>query len=71
VPLLTPALEQTSAMNMAGFQALYSLPLAEADLLADRLEEAHAIAERALALPVGTRNEVTRRMPCASSWQSR
>ena len=33
-----------------GFQALCSLSLGEAHLLAGRLEEAHALAERALAL---------------------
>jgi hypothetical protein len=53
VPLLTQALQQTSAMNMAGFQALCRLPLAEAHLLADRLEEAHALAGPALALARG------------------
>ena len=35
---------------MRGFQALCSLSLGEAHLLAGRLEEAHALAERALAL---------------------
>jgi tetratricopeptide (TPR) repeat protein len=35
---------------MAGFQALCSLPLGEAYLLEGRLEEAHAVAEQALAL---------------------
>ena len=50
VPLLTQALEQTMATEMAGPQALCSLSLAETQLLAGRLEEAHALAERALAL---------------------
>jgi tetratricopeptide (TPR) repeat protein len=49
VSLLTRALEQTTAIAMAGFQALCSLSLAEAQMLAGRLEEAHAHAERALA----------------------
>ena len=49
VPLLTQALKQTSATDMAGFQALCCLPLGEAHLLAGRLEEAHDVAERALA----------------------
>jgi tetratricopeptide (TPR) repeat protein len=50
VPLLTQALEQTSATDMAGFQALCCLPLGEAQMLAGRLKEAHVLAERALAL---------------------
>ena len=50
VPLLTQAMEQTIATEMGGFQALCHLPLGEAQLLAGRLEEAHALAERALAL---------------------
>jgi tetratricopeptide (TPR) repeat protein len=43
---------------MAGFQALCSLPLGEAHLLAGRLEEARALAERTLAL-ARTRQERT------------
>jgi tetratricopeptide (TPR) repeat protein len=35
---------------MVGFQALCSLPLGEAHLLAGHLEEAHALAEQALTL---------------------
>jgi tetratricopeptide (TPR) repeat protein len=35
---------------MVGFQTLCSLSLGEAQVLAGRLEEAHALAERALAL---------------------
>jgi tetratricopeptide (TPR) repeat protein len=50
VPLLTQAMEQTTATDMAGFQALCGLPLGEAQLLAGRLQEAHALTERALAL---------------------
>ena len=41
---------QTRATDMAGFQALCSLPLGEAHLLAGHLEEAHALAERVLTL---------------------
>jgi tetratricopeptide (TPR) repeat protein len=41
-------MEQTRATDMAGFQALCSLPLGEAHLLAGRLEEAHTLAERTL-----------------------
>src|SRR5262244_1391959 len=37
-------------MEMAGLQVLCSLPLGEAHLLAGRLQEARALAERALAL---------------------
>jgi len=50
VPLLTQAMEQTMATTMAGFQALCRLSLGEAQLLAGRLEEAHALAEGALTL---------------------
>ena len=53
---------------MRGFQALCRLSLGEAHLLAGRLEEAQALAERTLALArdaPGTWD--TRRMPCASS----
>jgi len=42
-------MEQSIATGMAGFQALCSLPLGEAHLLAGRLEEAHAVVEGALA----------------------
>ena len=50
VPLLTQAMEQTTATEMVDLQALCRLSLGEAQLLAGRLEEAHALAERALAL---------------------
>ena len=50
VPLLTQALGQTTAPEMAVFQALCRLPLGEAQVLAGRLEEAQALAECALAL---------------------
>ena len=50
VPLLTQAMEQTTAPESAGFQALCRLSLGEAQLLASRLGEAHTLAERALAL---------------------
>jgi tetratricopeptide (TPR) repeat protein len=49
VTLLTPAVERTTAADMTGFQALCCLPLAEAHLLADRFEEAYALAQRAFA----------------------
>jgi len=49
VPLLTQALEQTTAPEMIGFQALCGLSLGEAQLLAGRLEDAHALAQDALA----------------------
>jgi class 3 adenylate cyclase/tetratricopeptide (TPR) repeat protein len=48
VPLLTQAMEQSMAGEMVAFPALWSLPLGEAQLLAGHLEEAHALAERAL-----------------------
>jgi tetratricopeptide (TPR) repeat protein len=50
VPLLTQAMEQTTAMDTVGFQTLCHLSLGEVQLRAGRLEEAHALAERALAL---------------------
>jgi class 3 adenylate cyclase/tetratricopeptide (TPR) repeat protein len=50
VPLLTQALEQTTARGMVGDQALCRLALGEVHLLVGRLEEAHALAKRALAL---------------------
>jgi tetratricopeptide (TPR) repeat protein len=50
VPLLTQALEQAIATKRVGFQALCSLPLGEAHLLADRLEEAHTLTEHTLVL---------------------
>ena len=49
VPLLTQAMEQTTATEMAGFQALCRLPLSEAQLVAGLLEEAHTLAEQTLA----------------------
>jgi tetratricopeptide (TPR) repeat protein len=50
VPLLTQAMEQSTATDIVVFQALCSLSLGEAQLLAGRREEAHAMAEGALAL---------------------
>jgi hypothetical protein len=50
VTLLTQAMEQTTARETVAFPAPCGLPLAEAQLLAGRLEEAHGLAERALAL---------------------
>jgi tetratricopeptide (TPR) repeat protein len=50
VPLLTQALEQTTVIDVIVLQALCLLSLGEAQLLAGRLEEALALAERALIL---------------------
>jgi DNA-binding winged helix-turn-helix (wHTH) protein/class 3 adenylate cyclase/tetratricopeptide (TPR) repeat protein len=50
VPLLTQAMEQATAMAMASDQARCSLPLSEAQMLAGRLAEAHALVEHTLAL---------------------
>jgi tetratricopeptide (TPR) repeat protein len=50
VVLLTQALEQTMAMGRVDCQALCHLSLGEAHLLAGRLEEAQALAERTLTL---------------------
>ena len=49
VPLLTQALEQLMAMERVDFQARCYLSLGEAHMLAGHLEEAHTLAERALA----------------------
>jgi tetratricopeptide (TPR) repeat protein len=49
LPLLTQAMEQVMATERVVQQALCGLSLSEAQLLAGRLEEAHAVAERALA----------------------
>jgi tetratricopeptide (TPR) repeat protein len=50
VPLLTQAMEQMTATEVVSYQAFCTLSLGEAHLLAGRLEEAHALAERTLAL---------------------
>jgi tetratricopeptide (TPR) repeat protein len=50
VPLLTQALQQSTAMARAHFEALCSLSLGEAQVLTGRLEESHVLAERALGL---------------------
>jgi tetratricopeptide (TPR) repeat protein len=50
VPLLTQAMEQRAARERAYVEVLCALSLCEAHLLAGHLAEAHAFAERALAL---------------------
>jgi class 3 adenylate cyclase/tetratricopeptide (TPR) repeat protein len=50
VLLLTQAMEQAIATERVVYQALCNLSLSEAQLLAGRLEEAHTLAERAMAL---------------------
>jgi tetratricopeptide (TPR) repeat protein len=50
LPLLTQAMEQAITMETVVYQALCRLPLGEAQMLTGRLEEAHALAEGALAL---------------------
>ncbi len=50
VPLLAQALEQTLAVETVHYQAFCRLSVGEAQLQAGRLEEAYALAERALAL---------------------
>src|SRR5215510_15248644 len=49
VSLLTQTIEQTMVMERADFQALCWLSLGEAQMLANHLEEAHPLAEGALA----------------------
>jgi tetratricopeptide (TPR) repeat protein len=53
VPLLTQAMEQSTAMETVVYQAFCRLPLGEAHLLAGRLEEAHTLAAGALAFARG------------------
>jgi tetratricopeptide (TPR) repeat protein len=50
VPLLTEAMGQSMAMERVDIQAFCRLSLGEAQLLSGRLEEAHILAEQALAL---------------------
>jgi class 3 adenylate cyclase/tetratricopeptide (TPR) repeat protein len=50
VPLLTQAMEQSTAREKVAYQVLCRLPLSEAQLLAGRQEEAQALAESALVL---------------------
>jgi tetratricopeptide (TPR) repeat protein len=50
VPLLTQAMEQTITLEMVDLQALCCLSLGEAQMRAGRLEEAHVLTERGLAL---------------------
>jgi class 3 adenylate cyclase/tetratricopeptide (TPR) repeat protein len=49
VPLLTQAMEQSATAERTHFEALCRLALGEAQVLAGRLEEAHALAEHSLA----------------------
>jgi tetratricopeptide (TPR) repeat protein len=50
VPLLTQAMEQAAASEAGWYQVLCYLSMGEAQLLAGRLDEAHNLAERVLAL---------------------
>jgi tetratricopeptide (TPR) repeat protein len=50
VPLLTQATAQATAMEVAYFEMLCHLCLGEAQMLTGRLEEAHSLTERTLAL---------------------
>jgi tetratricopeptide (TPR) repeat protein len=50
MPLLTQAMEQITALGVVDFQALCGFSLGEAQMQAGHLEEAHALAERTLAL---------------------
>jgi class 3 adenylate cyclase/tetratricopeptide (TPR) repeat protein len=49
MPLLTQAMEQSTAMGRVYYKALCGLSLGEAQVLAGRLHEAQALAERTLA----------------------
>jgi len=48
--LLTQVVEQTTGMETVAYQVLYRLSLGEAQVLAGRLGEAHALVARTLAL---------------------
>src|SRR4029453_11647855 len=48
MPLLTQAMAQSLAMGSVQFEALYGLPLGEAQMLTGRLEEAYVLADRTL-----------------------
>ena len=50
LPLLIQAMEQSTAMARLHYEILCCLSLGEAQVLTSRLEEAHVLAERALAL---------------------
>ncbi len=50
VPLLTQAMDQTTAQDIMIYQAFRRLPLGETQMLASRLEEVHTLAEGTLAL---------------------
>jgi tetratricopeptide (TPR) repeat protein len=50
IPLLTQAMEQNTTIELVSCQAICHFSLGEAQVLAGRLEEAQALAERALAL---------------------
>jgi tetratricopeptide (TPR) repeat protein len=50
VPLLTPTIGQASAVEIGVLQVLRRLCLGEAQMLVGRLEDAHVLAEHALAL---------------------
>jgi tetratricopeptide (TPR) repeat protein len=50
VPVLTQAIEQTMATGIVRYQGWCQRSLGEAQMVAGRLEEAHVLAERALAL---------------------
>jgi tetratricopeptide (TPR) repeat protein len=50
VPLLTQALEQTTATGRGDVQAFCLLALGEAQMLAGHMEEAHTLVEHTLAL---------------------
>src|SRR5438132_9122729 len=50
VLLLAQAMAQATAMGRVDYQDICRLSLGEAQMLSGRLEEAHALAERALAL---------------------
>jgi tetratricopeptide (TPR) repeat protein len=64
LPLLTQVLEQLTSMGRADFQARCQLSLGEAHVLAGHLEEAHTLAERALAHALHLLGEIaTRREP--------
>jgi tetratricopeptide (TPR) repeat protein len=71
VLLLTQALEQTMATEVADNQTLCSLTLEEAQMLAGRLEEARPLPRVRCCSPARIRNGATRRIPYTSLASSR
>ena len=71
LPLLEQAVDRRWQCERCRLPGALSSALGEAHLVAGHLEEAQTPAQRALSMPVRTRNRATKRTPCASSARSR